>query len=299
MSQTPVHGTAQRVMQAAELAAQRQARYAGRKRVNQVALTLALAAMAFGLFWLIWILWETIRLGLGGLSLALFTDMTPPPNEAGGLINAIFGSIVMVGLATLIGTPVGIMAGIYLAEYEQRGWLARTTRFVNDILLSAPSIVIGLFVYSVVVAQLKSFSGIAGVVALALIVIPVVIRTTENMLMLVPASLREAAYALGTPKWKVIMMVTLRAARAGVITGVLLAVARIAGETAPLLFTALNNQFWNADLSKPMASLPVTIFKFAMSPYENWQQLAWAGVFLITVAVLGLNILARVLTRQK
>jgi len=286
-------------MQAAELAAQRQARYAGRKRVNQVALTLALAAMAFGLFWLIWILWETIRLGLGGLSLALFTDMTPPPNEAGGLINAIFGSIVMVGLATLIGTPIGIMAGIYLAEYEQRGWLARTTRFVNDILLSAPSIVIGLFVYSVVVAQLKSFSGFAGVVALALIVIPVVIRTTENMLMLVPASLREAAYALGTPKWKVIMMVTLRAARAGVITGVLLAVARIAGETAPLLFTALNNQFWNADLSKPMASLPVTIFKFAMSPYENWQQLAWAGVFLITVAVLGLNILARVLTRQK
>lgn len=299
MSQTPVNGTAQRVLQAAELAAQRQARYAGRKRVNQVALTLALAAMAFGLFWLIWILWETIRLGLGGLNLMLFTDMTPPPNEAGGLANAIVGSLIMVTMATLIGTPIGILAGVYLAEYEQRGWLARTTRFVNDILLSAPSIVIGLFVYAVVVAQLKSFSGIAGVVALALIVIPVVIRTTENMLMLVPSSLREAAYALGTPKWKVIMMVTLRAARAGVITGVLLAVARIAGETAPLLFTALNNQFWNADLSKPMASLPVTIFKFAMSPYENWQQLAWAGVFLITVAVLGLNILARVLTRQK
>ncbi len=299
MSQTPVNGTAQRVLQAAELAAQRQARYAGRKRVNQVALTLALAAMAFGLFWLIWILWETIRLGLGGLNLMLFTDMTPPPNEAGGLANAIVGSLIMVTMATLIGTPIGILAGVYLAEYEQRGWLARTTRFVNDILLSAPSIVIGLFVYAVVVAQLRSFSGIAGVVALALIVIPVVIRTTENMLMLVPSSLREAAYALGTPKWKVIMMVTLRAARAGVITGVLLAVARIAGETAPLLFTALNNQFWNADLSKPMASLPVTIFKFAMSPYENWQQLAWAGVFLITVAVLGLNILARVLTRQK
>ncbi|MEG0000809.1 MAG: phosphate ABC transporter permease PstA [Comamonas sp.] len=299
MSQTPVNGTAQRVLQAAELAAQRQARYASRKRVNQVALTLALAAMAFGLFWLIWILWETIRLGLGGLNLMLFTDMTPPPNEAGGLANAIVGSLIMVTMATLIGTPIGILAGVYLAEYEQRGWLARTTRFVNDILLSAPSIVIGLFVYAVVVAQLRSFSGIAGVVALALIVIPVVIRTTENMLMLVPSSLREAAYALGTPKWKVIMMVTLRAARAGVITGVLLAVARIAGETAPLLFTALNNQFWNADLSKPMASLPVTIFKFAMSPYENWQQLAWAGVFLITVAVLGLNILARVLTRQK
>jgi phosphate transport system permease protein len=299
MSQLPVNGTAQRVMQAAEVAAQRQSRYAARKRVNQLALTLALAAMAFGLFWLVWILWETIRQGLGGLSLMLFTEMTPPPNEAGGLANAIFGSLTMVTLATLIGTPIGIMAGVYLAEYQQRGWLAQTTRFVNDILLSAPSIVIGLFVYAVVVAQLRSFSGIAGVVALALIVIPVVIRTTENMLMLVPASLREAAYALGTPKWKVIMMVTLRAARAGVITGVLLAVARIAGETAPLLFTALNNQFWNADLSKPMASLPVTIFKFAMSPYENWQQLAWAGVFLITVAVLGLNILARVLTRQK
>ena len=299
MNQLPVNGTAQQVMQAAELAAQRQARYAGRKRVNQIALTLALAAMAFGLFWLIWILWETIRLGLGGLSLMLFSEMTPPPNEAGGLANAIFGSLVMVTMATLIGTPIGIMAGVYLAEYEQHGWLARTTRFVNDILLSAPSIVIGLFVYAVVVAQLRSFSGLAGVVALALIVIPVVIRTTENMLMLVPSSLREAAYALGTPKWKVIMMVTLRAARAGVITGILLAVARIAGETAPLLFTALNNQFWNADLSKPMASLPVTIFKFAMSPYENWQQLAWAGVFLITVAVLGLNILARVLTRQK
>jgi phosphate transport system permease protein len=299
MSQIPANGTAHRVLHAAEQAAQRQARYASRKRVNQVALTLALAAMAFGLFWLVWILWETIRLGLGGLSLMLFTDMTPPPNEAGGLANAIFGSLIMVTMATLIGTPIGILAGVYLAEYEQRGWLARTTRFVNDILLSAPSIVIGLFVYAVVVAQLRSFSGIAGVVALALIVIPVVIRTTENMLMLVPSSLREAAYALGTPKWKVIMMVTLRAARAGVITGVLLAVARIAGETAPLLFTALNNQFWNADLSKPMASLPVTIFKFAMSPYENWQQLAWAGVFLITVAVLGLNILARVLTRQK
>jgi len=299
MSQVSANGTAQRVLEAAELASQRQARYAGRKRVNQIALTLALAAMAFGLFWLIWILWETIRLGLGGLSLMLFSDMTPPPNEAGGLANAIFGSLIMVGLATAIGTPIGIMAGVYLAEYEQHGWLARTTRFVNDILLSAPSIVIGLFVYAVVVAQLKSFSGFAGVVALALIVIPVVIRTTENMLVLVPSSLREAAYALGTPKWKVIIMVTLRAARAGVITGVLLAVARIAGETAPLLFTALNNQFWNADLSKPMASLPVTIFKFAMSPYENWQQLAWAGVFLITVAVLGLNILARVLTRQK
>lgn len=291
--------TSQRLISAADLAQMRQARYNGRKRVNQIALTLSLAAMLFGVFWLVWILWETIRLGLGGLSVALFTQMTPPPNEVGGISNAIFGSVVMVLLATFVGTPIGIMAGIYLAEYESRSWLAATTRFVNDILLSAPSIVIGLFVYAVVVARFKSFSGYAGVLALALIVIPVVIRTTENMLLLVPASLREAAYALGTPKWRVITMVTLRAARAGVITGVLLAVARIAGETAPLLFTALNNQFWNADLSKPMASLPVTIFKFAMSPYENWQELAWAGVFLITVAVLGLNILARVLTRQK
>ena len=291
--------TSQQLISAADLARVRAQRYAARKRVNQIALTLSLLAMAFGVFWLVWILWETLRLGLSGLSVALFTQMTPPPNEAGGIANAIFGSFVMVLLATFVGTPVGIMAGVYLAEYDTRGWLASTTRFVNDILLSAPSIVIGLFVYAVVVARFKSFSAWAGIIALALIVIPVVIRTTENMLALVPASLREAAYALGTPKWKVITLVTLRAARAGVITGVLLAVARIAGETAPLLFTALNNQFWNGDLGKPMASLPVTIFKFAMSPYENWQQLAWAGVFLITLAVLGLNILARVVTRQK
>lgn len=277
----------------------RMARYGNRKLINQIALTLSLAAMVFGVFWLVWILWETVRLGVGGLSLSLFTQMTPPPNEVGGIANAIYGSLVMVLLATFVGTPIGIMAGIYLAEYDTRSWLASVTRFVNDILLSAPSIVIGLFVYAVVVARFKSFSAYAGILALALIVIPVVIRTTENMLILVPASLREAAYALGTPKWKVITKITLRAARAGVITGVLLAVARIAGETAPLLFTALSNQFWNLDLSKPMASLPVTIFKFAMSPYENWQKLAWAGVFLITVAVLGLNILARVLTRQK
>ena len=270
-----------------------------RKLVNFTALALSLLAMAFGLFWLIWILWETVRLGFGGLSVALFTQSTPPPNEVGGIANAIFGSLVMVVVSTFIGTPIGIMAGVYLAEYDTKSWLASTTRFVNDILLSAPSIVIGLFVYAIVVARFKSFSGWAGIVALALIVIPVVIRTTENMLTLVPPALREAAYALGTPKWKVIITITLRAAKSGVITGVLLAVARISGETAPLLFTALNNQFWNSDLSKPMASLPVTIFKFAMSPYENWQQLAWAGVFLITMAVLGLNILARVLTRQK
>ena len=277
----------------------RLAKFARRKRVNQVALVLSLAAMSFGLFWLFWILWETIRLGIGGIAIATFTEMTPAPNEAGGIANAIYGSFLMVTLATFVGTPIGIMAGIYLAEYNVKGWLASITRFVNDILLSAPSIVIGLFVYAVVVSRFKSFSGWAGVIALALIVIPVVIRTTENMLQLVPAGLREAAYALGAPKWKVITSITLRAARSGVVTGILLAVARIAGETAPLLFTALNNQFWTSDLSKPMASLPVTIFKFAMSPYENWQKLAWAGVFLITVAVLGLNILARVLTRNK
>ncbi|PIG08376.1 phosphate ABC transporter permease PstA [Comamonas sp. 26] len=291
--------TSTKMLNAADLAAVRQAKYDKRKRMNLLALALSLAAMLFGVFWLVWILWETVRQGVGGLSFALFSQMTPPPNDEGGIANAIWGSLMMVTLATFVGTPIGVMAGVYLAEYDKKSWLAGATRFVNDILLSAPSIVIGLFVYTVVVIRLKSFSGIAGVIALALIVIPVVIRTTENMLVLVPASLREAAYALGTPKWKVIIMVTLRAARAGVITGVLLAVARIAGETAPLLFTALNNQFWNADMTKPMASLPVTIFKFAMSPYENWQQLAWAGVLLITVAVLGLNILARYITRQK
>ena len=271
-----------------------------RKRTNVVALTLALAAMAFGIFWLVWILVETVRLGVGGLTLSLFTEMTPPPQaETGGLANAIFGSLAMVTLATLLGTPIGILAGIYLAEYGQRSWLGGATRFINDILLSAPSIVIGLFIYAVVVARTQTFSAGAGVLALALIVIPVVIRTTENILALIPNALREAAYALGTPKWRVILTVTLRAARAGVITGVLLAFARIAGETAPLLFTALSNQFWTSDLTQPMASLPVTIFKFAMSPYENWQKLAWAGVFLITVGVLILNIIARTFFRNR
>ncbi|MGI9134089.1 MAG: phosphate ABC transporter permease PstA [Rhodoferax sp.] len=279
--------------------ANRSAKYSRRKLVNQAATALALGAMAFGLFWLAWILWETFRLGLAGLNWATLTQMTPPPNEDGGLANAIYGSLLMVTLATCIGAPVGVMAGIYLAEYDTKSWLASVIRFVNDILLSAPSIVIGLFVYAVVVARLKSFSGFAGIVALSLIVIPVVIRTTENMLQLVPAGLREAAYALGSPKWKVILSITLKAARAGVITGVLLAVARIAGESAPLLFTALSNQFWTSSLGEPMASLPVTIFKFAMSPYENWQKLAWAGVLLITLAVLGLNILARLLTRNR
>lgn len=277
----------------------RNARFAYRKRINILATGLALAAMAFGLFWLFWILWETVRLGVGGLTVATLTQMTPPPNELGGLANAMYGSFLMVFLATCLGTPIGVMAGIYLVEFDSKSWLASSVRFVNDILLSAPSIVVGLFVYAVVVSRFKSFSGYAGVLALSLLVIPVVIRTTENMLQLIPAGLREAAYALGTPKWKVVLSITLRSARAGVITGVLLAVARVAGETAPLLFTALSNQFWTSSLSEPMASLPVTIFKFAMSPYENWQQLAWTGVFLITLAVLGLNILARVLTRVK
>ena len=278
----------------------RLAKHHRRRRVNGVALTLSLAAMAFGVFWLLWILWETVRLGWDGLSWQVFTEMTPPPQEAvGGLANAIYGSLMMVTLATLIGTPVGVMAGIYLAEYGQRSWLGRITQFINDILLSAPSIVIGLFIYTTVVARMKSFSGWAGVLALALIVIPVVIRQTENMLNLVPHAMREAAYALGTPKWKVILSITLKSVRAGVLTGVLLAVARISGETAPLLFTALSNQFWTSSLNEPMSSLPVTIFKFAMSPYENWQKLAWAGVFLITMGVLMLNIVARVFFRNK
>ncbi len=282
------------------LQASKIAKHNRRKRVNVIALVLSMSAMVFGLFWLSWILFETVRLGIGGLSLSLFTEMTPPPQaETGGLLNAIAGSLVMVALATFVGTPIGILAGVYLAEFGQKTLLGNLTRFINDILLSAPSIVIGLFIYTVVVAPMKTYSGYAGVLALALIVIPVVIRTTENMLSLIPSALREAAYALGTPKWKVILSITLKSARAGVITGILLAVARIAGETAPLLFTALSNQFWASNLSGPVASLPVTIFKFALSPYENWQKLAWAGVFLITIGVLFLNILARVLFRNK
>ena len=277
----------------------REAKFARRKFVNRLAIVLALGAMLFGLFWLSWILFEVVRLGFAGLTMDTLTQMTPPPNELGGLANAIYGSFLMVMLSALVGTPIGLMAGIYLAEFDTKSWLATVTRFVNDILLSAPSIVIGLFVYAVVVARFKTFSGWAGMIALALLVIPVVIRTTENMLQLVPSGLREAAYALGAPKWKVILSITLKAARAGVVTGVMLAVARVAGETAPLLFTALNNQFWTSSMGEPMASLPVTIFKFAMSPYENWQKLAWAGVLLITMAVLALNILARVLTRAK
>jgi phosphate transport system permease protein len=270
-----------------------------RKLTNRVALVLAVAAMLFGLFWLAWILATTLELGGQAMSLRLFTEMTPPPGSEGGLLNAIVGSLLLVSLATLLGTPIGILAGIYLAEYGQHTWLGRVTRFINDILLSAPSIVIGLFVYAVYVAQVGHFSGYSGVLALAMIVIPVVIRATENMLQLVPNTLREAVFALGTPKWKVITKVTLRASVAGILTGILLAVARISGETAPLLFTALSNQFWTLNMNQPIANLPVTIFKFAMSPFKDWQELAWAAVFLITLGVLSLNILARIVFRQK
>lgn len=271
-----------------------------RRRVNAIALALSLAAMAFGLLWLVWILYTTLSLGVGGLSLTLFTQSTPPPNtDGGGLANAIVGSLILVGAATVLGTPIGVLAGVYLAEYGGKGVLAGVTRFINDILLSAPSIVVGLFVYAIVVAEMGHFSGWAGVVSLALLQIPIVIRTTENMLKLVPNALREAAFALGVPKWKMVLSITLKASMAGVVTGVLLAIARIAGETAPLLFTALSNQFFSVDMNQPMANLPVTIYKFAMSPFPQWQSLAWAGVFLITLGVLGLNILARAMFGKK
>ena len=273
-------------------------RYGRRLLVNRFNLVMSLATMAFGMTFLLWILFVLFQNGFAALSPALFTQTTPPPGSAGGLSNAIFGSVVIVGVATLVSTPIGILAGIYLAEFGKAGWLARSTRFINDILLSAPSIVIGLFVYTVYVATVGHFSGWAGSAALALIAVPVVLRTTENMLSLVPNSLREAAVALGAPMWKVILMVTLKAVRGGVITGILLAVARISGETAPLLFTALNNQFFSADMNAPMANLPVVIFQFAMSPFEDWKTLAWAAALLITLTVLVLNILARTVFRQ-
>jgi phosphate transport system permease protein len=272
--------------------------YSRRLFVNRFNLFMSLLTMAFGLVFLFWILFTLFAAGFNAFSADLFTQMTPPPGSKGGLLNAIVGSLLMAVMGTAIGTPIGILAGIYLGEYGSRGWLAPCTRFINDILLSAPSIIIGLFIYEIYVFRVGHFSAWAGALALALIVIPVVIRTTENMLRLVPDSLREAAVALGTPQWKVIVMVTLRSVRAGVITGVLLAVARISGETAPLLFTSLNNQFWTTDLNAPMANLPVVIFQFAMSPYKDWQELAWAGALLITLAVLVLNIMARVLFRQ-
>jgi phosphate transport system permease protein len=272
--------------------------YARRRIINAAGLTVSVLAMLFGLFWLCWILWTLLDYGLPALTPVVFAQMTPPPGSSGGLLNAIAGSLMMTLVGTLIGTPIGILAGTYLAEFGQRGWLAPITRFINDVLLSAPSIVIGLFVYEIYVVHVKHFSGWAGALALSIIVIPIVIRTTENMLRLVPSTLREAAAALGAPQWKIINFITLRAARAGIITGVLLAVARISGETAPLLFTALNNQFWSSNMDEPMANLPVVIFQFAMSPYEDWQRLAWAGALLITLSVLTLNILARVLFRQ-
>jgi phosphate transport system permease protein len=273
--------------------------YRRRRFINAFNLAASFVTVAFGLFWLAWILWTLTAAGFHAIGPALFTQSTPPPGSSGGLLNAIVGSVLMTGLATLIGTPVGILAGTYLAEYGQRGWLGAATRFINDILLSAPSIVIGLFIYAVYVAQLKHFSGWAGALALALLVVPVVVKATENMLRLVPNSLREAAWALGAPQWRVVTMISWRAARAGIVTGVLLAVARISGETAPLLFTALNNQFYSTDMNAPMANLPVAIFQFAMSPYDDWQRLAWGGAFLITFAVLALNIVARVVFRDK
>ena len=269
--------------------------YARRVMVNRIALAVAMAAALFGLAWLVAILWTLFYNGLSSINLAVFTQMTPPPGDKGGLLNAIFGSIVLTGGATLISTPVGMLAGTYLAEYGKNNALAETVRFINDILLSAPSIVIGLFIYAVMVVPMGHFSAWSGIVVLAVIAIPVVLRTTENMLNLVPNGLREAAAALGTPRWKVITNIAYRAARNGIITGVLLAIARVSGETAPLLFTAFNNQFWSTDLNAPMANLPMTIFQFASSPYDDWQSLAWGGALIITVTILALNIVARAL----
>lgn len=274
--------------------------FARRKRANKIGLALSMSAMGLGMVFLFWILGVLVIKGFSSIDFSLFTQSTPAPgSEGGGLANAIVGSLMIIGCCTLISTPIGVLAGVYLSEYGDRSKIAATTRFVTDIMLSAPSIVIGLFVYAFVVAQVKHFSGWAGTIALALIAIPVVVRTTENMLRLVPGSLREAAYALGAPKWKVAFMITLRAAKSGVMTGILLALARVSGETAPLLFTALNNQFFSTNMNAPMANLPVVIFQFAMSPYDNWVNLAWAGALLITFAVLGLNILARVVFRDK
>jgi phosphate transport system permease protein len=273
--------------------------YAARRRRNAVMMTLSLAATAIGLGWLVLILSVLLWEGFSGLSLAVFTEMTPPPGAAGGLLNPIVGSLILTVLAVLIGTPVGILAGTYMAEYGRYDKLTSVVRFINDILLSAPSIVVGLFVYEVMVAPMGHFSGLAGAVALAVIVMPVVVRTTEDMLLLVPNQLREAAVALGTPRAVVIGKVCYRAAKAGMLTGVLLAVARVSGETAPLLFTALNNQFWSTNLNYPMSSLPVVIFQFALSPYQDWQKLAWTGALIITFTVLALSIAARALAASR
>ena len=274
--------------------------YRKRLLVHRIGIALSVLAMSIGLIFLAWILITLLIKGVGGLSLGMLVADTPSPgDDPGGLRNAIVGSLMMVGLSTAVSTPVGILAGIYLAEYGEGNWFAQVTRFVTDIMLSAPSIVIGLFVYAIYVANVKHFSGYAGTVALALIAVPVVVRTTDNMLRLVPNSLLEAAFALGAPRWKVALMVRLRAVKAGVVTGVLLALARISGETAPLLFTALNNQFFSADMNRPLANLPVVIYQYAMSPYDNWRELAWGGALLVTFSVLALNILSRTLFSQK
>ena len=267
--------------------------YTRRRIANAVVMSLSIGATAFGLLWLVLVLWTLLENGIAAITPALFSQMTPPPGSTGGLLNAIFGSVVMTLIATLVGTPTGILAGTFLAEYSRGSRFGEVVRFINDILLSAPSIIVGLFVYEVMVVRMGHFSAWAGSMALAIIVIPVVVRTTEDMLNLVPNALREAAAALGSPKWKVIVMVSYRAAIQGMVTGVMLAVARIAGETAPLLFTALNNQFWSTNLNAPMASLPVVIFQFALSPYKDWQSLAWTGALIITLAVLALSITAR------
>jgi phosphate transport system permease protein len=272
--------------------------YAARRRRNKIAMALSLGATLLGLGWLVLILGVLLWEGLSGLSLKVFTEMTPPPGADGGLLNPIVGSLIMTVIAVVIGTPLGIMAGTYMAEYGRYDTLTKVVRFINDILLSAPSIVIGLFIYEVMVAPLGHFSGLAGAVALAVIVVPVVVRTTEDMLLLVPNQLREAASALGMPRSYIIMRVTYRAARVGIVTGILLAIARISGETAPLLFTALNNQFWSTNLNAPMASLPVVIFQFALSPYADWQKLAWTGALIITMTVLALSIVARALAAR-
>ena len=271
--------------------------YFRRRLINRLTMGISMLAMVFGLFWLCWILLTLVQNGISGIHLSIFTHSTPPPGESGGLANAIVGSLLMTSFGTLIGTPIGILSGVYLAEFGNRGWLAPATRFINDILLSAPSIVIGLFVYEVYVVSMGHFSGWAGALALSLLVIPVVVRTTENMLRLVPSSLREAAVALGTPQWKVVMYVTLRAAKSGVITGILLAVARITGETAPLLFTASGNQFLSHSLSEPVASLPRQIYTYAKAPYSDWHRQAWAGALVLVLFVFALSALVRLLTR--
>ena len=272
--------------------------YRYRAAKNAVVKTLAVLATIFGVFWLVWIMWTTLSKGIASINPALFTQMTPPPGDEGGMLNAFFGSAVMSLLGIAFGAPIGVLAGTFLAEYSQRSWLGEAVRFINDILLSAPSIVLGLFVYTLVVAQMGHFSALAGGIALGFIVLPVVVRTTDEMLRLVPGQMREAALSLGVPQWKVIMQVLYRSALPGIVTGILLALARISGETAPLLFTALNNQYWTTDITEPMANVPVVIFQYAMSPYENWHTLAWAGAFMLTLFVLAVSLVARAIVAR-